>query len=216
MEHAGYRTREHPGHIGTDSFQATSNYPPEVSLVDAPLRLSLQILDHAPTVAPSTAALTFQVWKGGATDLSTRTMIADPPRWLVLSDREADQSPPETNGSLLAWDLEQILPGRRLSPTTAGGVILVSMDVDPDRDEEFNAWYNTEHIPHLSTVPGVIAARRFHAERGAPAYVALYHVENTDIYAARTWVTANETPWMLRMRRFQRNRTYFMFRTRVG
>jgi hypothetical protein len=184
--------------------------------VDTPLRLSLRILDHVPAPAPSAAGLTFQVWKGGATDLSTRAMIADPPRWLVLSDREADQSPTETGASLLAWDLVQIVPGHRLSPVNAGGVILVSMDVDPGREEEFNDWYNTEHIPRLSAIPGVIAARRFRVLRGAPAYVALYHVENTDIYATRTWVAANETPWMLRMRRFQRNRTYFMFRTRVA
>jgi hypothetical protein len=143
-------------------------------------------------------------------------MIADPPRWLLLSDQVADQPASQTDVSLLAWDLMQMPPGRRLSPADAGGVILVSMDVDPDRDQEFNDWYDTEHIPHLSAVPGVIAARRFRAVRGTPAYVALYHVETTDIYATRTWVAANETPWMLRMRRFQRNRTYFMFPSRVA
>ena len=46
---------------------------------------------------------------------------------------------------------------------------------------------------------------------GDPRYVALYHVENTDIYATPGWMAANETPWILRMRRFQRDRTYFMF-----
>ena len=85
-----------------------------------------------------------------------------------------------------------------------------------DREQEFNAWYNAEHIPHLSGLPGVIAARRFQTlNPGAPRYVALYHVANTDIYTTQHWVAANETPWMLRMRRFQRNRMYFMFRTRV-
>ena len=128
--------------------------------------------------------------------------------------------PVGTTFPLLSWDLEQILPGDRVSPARAGGVILVSMDIDPDREAEFNDWYNTEHIPCLSRIPGVLAARRFRAvedsRRGVPAYVALYHVESTGIYATRTWVVANETPWMLRMRRFQRNRTYFMFPTRVG
>jgi hypothetical protein len=173
-------------------------------------------MDHPPAPARSAPGLTFQVWKGGATDPATRMMIADPPRWLVLSDRQAEQPGPETGVSLLAWDLVQSLPGRRLSPADAGGVILVSMDVDADRDDEFNAWYDTEHIPRLSAIPGVIAARRFRAVQGTPAYVALYHVKTTDIYATRTWVAANETPWMLRMRRFQRNRTYFMFRSRIG
>lgn len=182
----------------------------------SPLRLSLRILDREPSTASAQGLLTRQVWKGGATDLSSRSVIADPPRWLEL----ADQVLVETTASLLSWDLEQILPGYRVSPANAGGVILVSMDIDPDREAEFNDWYNTEHIPHLSEVPGVLAARRFRAvggsRPGVPGYVALYHVESTGIYATRTWVVANETPWMLRMRRFQRNRTYFMFPTRVG
>jgi hypothetical protein len=147
-------------------------------------------------------------------------MIAEPPYWLSVADHGSDQQAlPETD-ALMSWDLEQILPGQLRSPETAGGVILVSMDVDQGHQEEFNAWYDTEHIPHLSAVAGVIAARRFRtmnpSRAGVPAYVALYHVENTDLYATRAWVVANETPWMLRMRRVQRNRTYFMFRTRIA
>jgi hypothetical protein len=117
---------------------------------------------------------------------------------------------------LRQWALEQINPGDLPSPERAGGVILVSMNVDPSREEEFNDWYNMEHIPHFNRLAGVITARRFRAIEGSPRYVALYHVENTDIYATPGWVAANETPWILRMRRFQRDRTYFMFRQRIA
>jgi len=51
-----------------------------------PLHLSLRIFDHEPA-HPAGA----QVWKGGATDLSTRTTIADPPRWLLIDDHAAEQ-----------------------------------------------------------------------------------------------------------------------------
>ena len=183
-----------------------------------PLGLSLRIYDRAPgTTAASAGALRNQLWRGGATDLTTRTMLADPPRWLQIVEYETDSAPEPTDPTTLrSWQLEQLLPGRALSPQNAGGVILVSMDVEPAHDDEFNDWYNTEHIPHFSRVPGVIAARRFRALRGTPRYVALYHVENTDVYATRAWMAANETPWILRMRRFQRNRTYFMFRTMLS
>ena len=117
----------------------------------------------------------------------------------------------ETEAPILAWDLEQILPGHQVSPSGAGGVILVSMDVDPAHEDEFNDWYNTEHIPLFLRVPGVITARRFRAHYGKPAYVALYHVENTGVYATPAWMAVNRTPWILRLRKFQRNRTYFMF-----
>ena len=184
------------------------------------LRLALRIFDRQPPFKPSQDLLVQQLWKGGATDLSTRSMVQDPPRWLLLADHEHDRPPPEIDGSLLSWNSRQIHPGRGLCPTDAGGLILVSMDIDPEREAEFNDWYNTEHIPRLNSIPGVLAARRFRSLQGshlgAPAYIALYHVEDTDIYATRTWVSANETPWMLRMRRFQRNRTYLMFRSRIA
>jgi hypothetical protein len=174
-----------------------------------PLCLSLRIFDHEP-VHQSGA----QLWKGGATDLTTRTMIADPPRWLSIADDVATE-PPERL-PLLLWAAEQINPGQLRSPETAGGVILVSMNVDPAHEDEFNDWYNMEHIPHFNRLAGVIAARRFRAIEGNPHYVALYHVEDTAIYATPGWMAANETPWILRMRRFQRDRIYFMFRYRIA
>ena len=176
-----------------------------------PLRLNLRIFDHEPA-SPAGA----QLWKGGATDLSTRTMIADPPRWLVIADHAEDQQAcPIEREPLRHWTLEQINPGSLASPEIAGGVILVSMNVDPGREDEFNDWYNTEHIPHFNRLAGVIAARRFRAIEGDPRYVALYHVENTAIYATPGWMAANQTPWILRMRRFQRDRIYFMFDERI-
>jgi hypothetical protein len=171
-----------------------------------PLRLHPRVFDHEPVRPPGA-----QLWKGGATDLTTRTVIADPPRWLLIAEQTPSERP-----ALHQWTLEQINPGDLPSPENAGGVILVSMNVDPAQEEEFNDWYNMEHIPHFNRLAGVIAARRFRAIEGNPRYVALYHVENTGIYATPGWMAANETPWILRMRRFQRDRTYFMFGERIA
>jgi len=176
------------------------------------LGLDLQIFDHEPAHAAGT-----QLWKGGATDLTTRTMIEDPPLWLLIADRAPDQAAVLTERApLRRWDALQINPGAESSPENAGGVILVSMNVEPEREAEFNDWYNLEHIPHFNRLTGVITARRFRATVGDPRYVALYHVENTGIYATPGWMAANETPWILRMRRFQRDRLYFMFRDRIA
>ena len=171
-----------------------------------PNSLTLRIYDHAPSVA------TGQVWLGGATDLTTRRTTANPPRWLHVAD---EALPPPEAKPVLAWDMTQINPGTLRSPENAGGVILVSMQPDPEREEEFNDWYNLEHIPFFNQLPGVITARRFRANAGHPKYVALYHVDTTDIYATRAWMVINETPWILRMRRFQRDSTYFMFNERI-
>jgi hypothetical protein len=176
------------------------------------LRLSLRIFDHEPAAPVGT-----QLWKGGATDLGTRTAITVPPRWLLIADHFAEQPPPPIEREAIReWEAEQINPGALMSPDRAGGVILVSMNVDAEREDEFNDWYNTEHIPHFNQLAGVIAARRFRAVAGEPRYIALYHVEDTGIYATPEWMAANETPWILRMRRFQRDRTYFIFGQRIA
>ena len=49
------------------------------------------------------------------------------------------------------------------------GLFLVYTDlIDPKYEEEFNAWYNTEHLPELLTLPGFLDAARYVATRGAP------------------------------------------------
>jgi len=41
------------------------------------------------------------------------------------------------------------------------GIFLVYTDVDPTHEEEFNAWYNTEHLPELLSLPGFLDAARY-------------------------------------------------------
>ncbi|TCT06225.1 DUF4286 family protein [Aquabacter spiritensis] len=181
------------------------------------LGLGLAVYDTAPPAAAPVPGITRQVWKGGRTNRETRGLIADPPFWITLDEAAADAVPAPRGTPVLSWDLVQLVPGDRPSPEEAGGLILTSMDVEPAVEEEFNAWYTTEHIPLLSQVPGMIAARRFAARAttgGAPRYMALYHVTDAAIYALDAWTRANFTPWMLRMRQFQTNRTYFMFTQR--
>ena len=33
--------------------------------------------------------------------------------------------------------------------------------IDPKYEEEFNAWYNTEHLPELLALPGFLDAARY-------------------------------------------------------
>ena len=43
-------------------------------------------------------------------------------------------------------------------------VFIASMDVDPDKEDLFNEVYDTEHVPYLLEVPGVIAVTRLKAQ----------------------------------------------------
>src|SRR4051794_11398061 len=50
--------------------------------------------------------------------------------------------------------------GAHAMPITGKWIFTASMDVDPDKEALFNEVYDTEHVPHLSKVPGVISATR--------------------------------------------------------
>src|SRR5690606_575427 len=105
-----------------------------------------------------------EVWRGGRTDRSTRTMIAEPPRWLVLAELDAagqSGSPPARAAALHAWRATEITRAEDPPGYQVGGIVLVSMDIDPAHEDEFNDWYDMEHIPLLKSVPGMRMARRF-------------------------------------------------------
>jgi hypothetical protein len=178
------------------------------------LRLSFAMHSSLPAVTRADGTrLTSQVWKGGRAVGGTldRAVRGKPDgaaqHWCVLADyRGEPQAAPETG-----WDLEQINPGDRVSPEGAKALFVVAMNVAAAAEEEFNDWYNLEHIPLLSRVPGVAAARRFRAGSGSPRYVAIYHLSDPDAYASAQWCEVDQTPWIGRMRQFQSDRAYYMF-----
>src|SRR5438552_16308521 len=92
---------------------------------------------------------------------------------------------------LLRFEGDQILPGDMVAPANAGGLLLVAMSPSPDVATEFNAWYDTEHVPALARVPGVLCARRFRAGSGNPKYVALYHLSSPGVVDGAEWKAAS-------------------------
>ena len=58
------------------------------------------------------------------------------------------------------------------------GMLMVWCDVPEDREDEFNRWYNEEHIQEILNVPGVLNAARYEAVRGGPKHLAAYELES--------------------------------------
>jgi hypothetical protein len=81
------------------------------------------------------------------------------------------------------------------------GIFLVFTDIDPQHEEEFNAWYNTEHLGDLLKVPGFLDASRYVATKGGPKYLAVYELESADVLKSQEFqhFRANPTPWSRRM-----------------
>ena len=67
------------------------------------------------------------------------------------------------------------------SQKKAQGLLLVMIDVDPAHEEEFNRWYNEEHVPERKACPGFLSARRFIALEGEPKYLAIYDLESAEV-----------------------------------
>ena len=78
-------------------------------------------------------------------------------------------------------------------------LVMVRIDVKPEIEEEFNRWYDQEHIPNLLAVPGVLWAKRgLNAGKG-PKYVAVYEHENIDVQHTEAFRKAVDTDWTRRI-----------------
>ncbi len=100
---------------------------------------------------------------------------------------------------LMRFEGDQILPGDQLPPASAGGLLLNAMNIAPEREAEFNEWYDKEHIPALGAVPGVLCARRFRGTSGNRRYVALYHLADPNVVESAEWKQARQSEWTSRL-----------------
>lgn len=71
-----------------------------------------------------------------------------------------------------------------MAKTRGTGLLMLWTDVDAGHEEEFNRWYDEEHLQRVLEVPGVLSAARYVALRGGPKYLAMYELE--DVHVTRT------------------------------
>jgi len=104
---------------------------------------------------------------------------------------------------LLRFEGTQISPGNAAAPEGAGGLLLNAMNIAPEAEADFNAWYDEEHLPALTKVRGTISARRYRSDEtgdGVRRYLATYHLESPEVTKSAAWKTAVDTPWSARVR----------------
>ena len=99
-----------------------------------------------------------------------------------------------------------------------------AMDVDPDKEVLFNEVYDTEHVPQLLKVPGVLAVHRYTlvpltmsiggeiktiVADGEPKYSAIYELESAEVLSGAAWAAAVEKGrWPGEVRPYTRNRRH--------
>ena len=103
-------------------------------------------------------------------------------------------------------------------------LLVVSMDIQKDKEDLFNEVYDTEHIPAILKVPGVIKVERYKLQsitmnfggelkdldiETEPRYTAIYEILNPDILKSNEWGSAVEFGrWTAEVRPFTSNRQF--------
>jgi hypothetical protein len=102
-----------------------------------------------------------------------------------------------------------------------------SMDVEPAQEKLFNDVYDTEHVPMLLKVPGVIAVARLKkttltmimggekmtiVAENEPTYSAIYEIESPEVLTTPAWGAAvEEGRWPGQVRPFTKNRRHVLY-----
>jgi hypothetical protein len=83
------------------------------------------------------------------------------------------------------------------------GLLLTMTEPPAAMEEEFNAWYDTEHLPERLAIPGFRSARRWVADcaPGAGKYLATYELDSAAVLESAEYlahVGEQFTPWSKR------------------
>ena len=84
----------------------------------------------------------------------------------------------------------------------AKGFLLVLMQPPPSLEDEFNAWYDTEHLAERLAVPGFETALRFVCIDGHPRYLAMYDLTHFGVLESEAYQRVGfdrASPWTKRV-----------------
>ncbi|MCH8282693.1 MAG: hypothetical protein IIC96_18690 [Chloroflexi bacterium] len=86
------------------------------------------------------------------------------------------------------------------SQNIGGTILVVMMDVDPEHEDEFNEWYNDEHLPERLEIPGYVSARRFKLEEGEGVlrYLCIWELEDGSPLQSEQYKAQRARPSQLR------------------
>ncbi len=113
-------------------------------------------------------------------------------------------------------------------PGRAKYLMIASMDIDSEHESLFNEVYDTEHIPSLLKVPGVLRVARYKREElviniggqakkivaaNEPMYSAVYEIESPEVLTSADWARAvEEGRWATQVRPHTTNRRHVLLR----
>jgi hypothetical protein len=82
-------------------------------------------------------------------------------------------------------------------PLAGKGMLITSMDVDPADEQDFNVWYDREHLAERVGIEGFLEARRWIADQAPTKYFCTYSTDTFEALSSPAYkkVLANQTDW---------------------
>jgi len=82
-------------------------------------------------------------------------------------------------------------------PLAGKGMLITSMDVAAADEQEFNIWYDREHLAERVAIPGFLEARRWLADQASPKYFCTYSTAAFEDLSSPAYkkALANQTEW---------------------
>lgn len=79
--------------------------------------------------------------------------------------------------------------------------LLIANDVAAEAEDEFNRWYENQHLDERLGVPGFLNARRYLAQAASSKYVACYEAQSTEVFTSAAYRArlAEPTEWTQRV-----------------
>ena len=75
------------------------------------------------------------------------------------------------------------------------GLMMVWADLPADKEDDFNHWYQEEHLQELLSVPGVLSAARYEAVSSGPKHLACYELDSADVVNSQAFKSRPRTEW---------------------
>ncbi len=80
------------------------------------------------------------------------------------------------------------------SSLTNDGILAVWNDCAPGHEDEYEAWYQSEHLPERVAVPGFIRGRRYLAISAAYQFFTYYEVDSPKILTSQAYRSRLDSP----------------------
>src|SRR3546814_7604945 len=124
-------------------------------------------------------------WRAGATQ---RPRWRGAPERVVLLYRQYRNKPfvavapaaqnASRSGRLCGRAMEKHVAAPIRQDRDAMGELFIWTDIDPAHEDDFNQWYDREHMAERAGIAGFQWARRYRATQGERRYLALYRTED--------------------------------------